>query len=336
MTASIQVGDVVVAALLKLVRGLSSNQLVYLILVDARRVRTEEGSKEIISLLHTPSVQIRRTEHLFHSTKDETKQRNVEVEKYFAKIAYLLSDVIVLVGDTIVVYKEYFLRRGFADRGTAKLSYKVQGDDFTVVINDESAEGQSLGAVLQPRGSSTTVPTSTACMGGHPPEYSRQVVQSRRNAHPPPQMLIHHLDAFHVRRPTYCTHHMLGDMTSKQRLMRRDISVDERGWFFLLLSIVAGHTSAFVRVYKNRTVRCMAHISILTKETMIKARDRRRAHRTSERVLRSGNVKRLSPPNLPPTYFCLSFWDTSFLADMHRYWFDDSTKERHWRVLFYG
>ncbi|RQM11196.1 hypothetical protein B5M09_011658 [Aphanomyces astaci] len=175
MTASIQVGDVVVAALLKLVRGLSSNQLVYLMY-----------------------LQIRRTEHLFHSTKDETKQRNVEVEKYFAKIAYLLSDVIVLVGDTIVVYKDgalpiehgFWIVEGFADRGTAKLSYKVQGDDFTVVINDESAEGQSLGAVLQ-------VGLLDSC-------------------------------------------HMLGDMTSKQRLMRRDISVDERGWFFLLLSIVAG------------------------------------------------------------------------------------------------
>ncbi|KAF0690488.1 Aste57867_18113 [Aphanomyces stellatus] len=345
---------------------------------------------------------IRRTKHLFHSAKDETKQRHIAVETYFPKIAYLLSDVIVLVGDTSLVNKDYFTRcRDFAMKANVGVSetmcrpsllivhnkcsltanFDVAAttrefmqahiyDEYDVVLEqaigfgfapssddgdaDNQVEGSSFCAVTHvadaaARGSKIHVGDLVVALNGASLEGQSaadvlEAIETAvkpcsvrfRSAHTLNSEAMGFLDYFadvhcvrvprgdirqNIRGKWYngdeilaqqlaTIHHLLGDMVAKQNDMRRDISVGERGWFFLLRSIVAQVaagkpvsfgsllnellstgdgdvdriTSMFVRVYETQPVRhvdwfcqCL-HFSIDVFARMIAFNMRRKAH----------------------------------------------------------
>ncbi|OQR94085.1 hypothetical protein ACHHYP_01863 [Achlya hypogyna] len=270
-----------------------------------------------------------RTKNLFHSSKAETKQRHVAVQKYFPKIAYLLSDVIVLVGDTSLVNKDYFTRcRDFAVKANVGISetmcrpsmlivhnkcsltanFNVEAttaefmqahiyDEYDVVFADkgpvgldllvpEADDNQARGFVaveavtadgLASKSNKIHVRDLIVAVGGTSTEqFGVDKVYELLETSPRPLtvtfrsadilnseakgFLEYFADVKCVRVPRgdirqnirgkwyngdeilqqqlVAIHHLLADMTAKQKAMRTDISVGERGWFFLLRSIV--------------------------------------------------------------------------------------------------
>ncbi|KDO32069.1 hypothetical protein SPRG_03287 [Saprolegnia parasitica CBS 223.65] len=273
-----------------------------------------------------------RTKHLFHSSKAETKQRHMAVQKYFPKIAYLLSDVIVLVGDTSLVNKDYFTRcRDFAIKANVGISetmcrpsmlivhnkcsltanFSVEAttaefmqahiyDEYDVVLAEKGPLGLDLHLVSDADNNADVASSFPAvkalttdgvasksgkihvhdllvAVGGVSTELlsldkvqalletaSRPVTVTFRSADllnsEAKGFLEYFADVKCVRVPRgdirqnirgkwyngdeildqqlVAIHQILSDMSAKQKAMRTDISVGERGWFFLLRSIV--------------------------------------------------------------------------------------------------
>ncbi|EQC39471.1 hypothetical protein, variant [Saprolegnia diclina VS20] len=272
-----------------------------------------------------------RTKHLFHSSKAETKQRHMAVQKYFPKIAYLLSDVIVLVGDTSLVNKDYFTRcRDFAIKANVGISetmcrpsmlivhnkcsltanFSVEAttaefmqahiyDEYDVVLAETGPVGLDLHLAsnsnnnldvasfpavealaadgVAAKSGNIHLHDLLVAIGGVSTELlglnkvqelletaSRPVAITFRSADllnsEAKGFLEYFADVKCVRVPRgdirqnirgkwyngdeildqqlVAIHQILSDMSAKQKAMRTDISVGERGWFFLLRSIV--------------------------------------------------------------------------------------------------
>lgn len=79
---------------------------------------------------------VRKTKDLLNITSGENKLRHLAVKQYFPKIAYLLSDVIVLVGDTSLVNKDYFTRCcEFAEKANKGVSETMCRPSLLIIHN---------------------------------------------------------------------------------------------------------------------------------------------------------------------------------------------------------